>query len=118
MLKEIYNSTEANEVHLASTLLSDRGFHVQVENELTNSVLGMAVGVSLLVPEEEYDEAHHVLVEAGYLPDERLSDEEQEKSGLAAQKKLQNQMMWIIIGLLLLLVIFALYSRYLAMISA
>lgn len=117
MLKEVYNSTDSSEVHLASTLLADHGFHVQVENELTNSVLGMAVGVSLMVPEEEYEAAHQMLVEGGYLPDERLSDEVQEAEGLSPQQKLKKQMMWVLIGLLVLLILFALYSRYLESIS-
>lgn len=112
-LVEVLNSCDANYVHLAYTLLSDKGFFVRVENENTNAIPGLSVGVSLMVREEDAEVAIKALEEAKIIP---LQEVEAERlaSQMAHEQGRRWHKLWVILLILVVvLAILALYTYYL-----
>lgn len=111
---EVFNSTDLGEANLVYTLLKDRGFFVRKENEHMNNALGISVGISIMVREEDYADACALLKEAGYL----LYDQAEDEASLEAIRKehraFQKKMTFILIGLAILLAAFAVATRYLS----
>ncbi len=114
-LVEILNSNDANYIHVAHSLLSDKGFFVRVENENTNVIPGLSLGVSLMVREEELNEALKTLEEAGIIPSQSDSPEVIEKK-LDDERKTDRRKIWRLLFILLLaLGLLALWSIVLNM---
>ena len=112
-LVEVLNSSDANYIHVAHSLLSDRGFFVRVENENTNIIPGLSVGVSLMVREEEVEEALKVLEDAGVIPSQNDSPEALEEQ-MEAERKGDRRKLWrVLIFLVIALGLFALWAVYL-----
>lgn len=112
---EILNSNDANYIHVAHSLLSDKGFFVRVENENTNVIPGLSLGVSLMVREEELNEALKTLEEAGIIPSQSDSPEVIEKK-LDDERKTDRRKIWRLLFILLLaLGLLALWSIVLNM---
>ena len=105
-LVEVLNSYDESYVNLAYTLLQDRGFFVRVENALTNAIPGMSVGVSLMVREEDADEAIKALVEADILPSQEgsLEDITQRDS-----KKRWRKLLLLLVALIAALALMAIW---------
>lgn len=112
-LVEVLNSQDANYVHLAHSLLSDKGFFVRVENENTNLIPGLSVGVSLMVREEDAAAAIKALEEAEIIPPQEA--EVEELASLTAKEQGQRwHKLWIILLILVVvLAVLALYTYYL-----
>lgn len=112
-LVEVLNSNDAQYIHFAHTLLSDRGIFVRVENENTNVIPGLSVGVSLMVKEEDLEKALSALEEAGIIPSQTDSPEELGEK-MEAERKKEGRKIWrLLLILLVLLVFFALWVIFL-----
>lgn len=112
-LVEVLNSYDANYVHLAYTLLSDKGFFVRVENENTNAIPGLSVGVSLMVREEDAEVAIKALEEAKIIPPQEV-EAERLASQMAHEQGRRWRKLWVILLILVVvLAILALYTYYL-----
>lgn len=113
-LVEVLNSNDANYIHVAHSLLTDRGFFVRVENENTNVIPGLSVGVSLMVKEEELEEALKALEEAGILPSQTDSPEELEAKMKDEREKNGMKIWRVLIILLVVLGLFALWTTFIS----
>lgn len=107
-LVEVLNSTDANYISIASTLLSDHGFFVRVENEHTYT--NLVTGISLMVREEQGSEAIRVLVEAGIIPGQSASPEEINSQMQEEVKSSGNKIWRLIFILLVILSAFAIWT--------
>lgn len=112
-LVEVLNSHDANYVHLAHSLLSDKGFFVRVENENTNLIPGLSVGVSLMVREEDADAAIKALEEAEIIPPQEAEANELASLAEKEQGKQWHKLWIILLILVVVLAILALYTYYL-----
>lgn len=113
MLVEVFNSKDSGQVHLAYSLLAAEELFVRLENEHTNEILGMSLGVSIMVREEDYAEARRLLEEAGYLPSESAEIEQLEAELARERKGLAKKMTFIVLGIIILLILSYFVSKHL-----
>lgn len=113
-LVEILNSNDANYIHLAHSLLSDKGFFVRVENENTNIIPGLSVGVSLMVKEEDAAEALKTLEEADVIPRQSDSPEALEEKMKTERKGNRYKVWYLLVVLLVALGALFLWTTYLS----
>lgn len=114
MLVEVFNSKDSGQVHLAYSLLQAEELFVRLENEHTNEIPGMSVGVSIMVREEDYGEARRLLEEAGYLPSESVEIEQIEAELEAERKGLARKMTFIVLVIIILFILSYFVSTHLA----
>lgn len=111
-LVEVLNSYDANYIHIASSLLAKYGIFVRVENELTNLIPGMSIGVSLMVKKEDAEKAIKILEENSIIPNQCEDPDKLLRSMNQTQKKESNKIYMLIIYLLLILAGFALWITF------
>lgn len=111
-LVEVLNSQDANYIHIASSLLAKYGIFVRVENELTNLITGMSIGVSLMVKKEDAEKAIKILEENSIIPNQSEAPDKLLRSMNQTQKKESHKIFMLTFYLLLVLAGFALWITF------
>lgn len=107
---EVFNSLMPQEASMAYTILENAGITARVEDNLP----GYGLGASLMVWEEDAERATKELIEAGYIVDPEISDSKMEHD-LANERKSHNRKMWTtVVLILLILIVLAIYSHFVA----
>ncbi len=111
-LVELLNSQDANYIHLAGNILNEKGIFNRVENEITNIIPGMSVGVSLMVKSEELNLAKKALEDADLIPKDKDTPEELLRHFNQEQKENRRRIYNLILLLILLLLVCAIWVIY------
>ena len=111
-LVELLNSQDANYIHLAGNILNEKGIFNRVENEITNIIPGMSVGVSLMVKSEELNLAKKALEDADLIPKDKDTPEELQRHFNQEQKENRRRIYNLILLLILLLLVCAIWVIY------